>query len=130
MKQMICLLTAFLCFFHSGCREKDAGYTTIPVEEFADLIADPHVQRLDVRTVAEYSSGHIEESLNVNVLDEENFAEMAQAALDKERTVAVYCRSGKRSKTAAKILSESGFKVYELKGGFNAWKEAGKPIQK
>ena len=91
------------------------------MEEFADLIADPEVQRLDVCTVAEYSSGHIEESLNVNVLDEENFAKMAQAALDKERTVAVYCRSDKRSKTAAKILSERGF---------NAWKEAGKPIQK
>lgn len=121
MKQMICLLTACLCCWFTGCREKDAGYTTIPVEEFADLIADPHVQRLDVRTVAEYSSGHIEESLNVNVLDEENFAKMAQAALDKERTVAVYCRSDKRSKTAAKILSERGF---------NAWKEAGKPIQK
>lgn len=114
----------------TGCRLDDAGYATIPVEEFADLIADPEVQRLDVRTVAEYSSGHISESLNVNVLDEANFADMAQAALEKERPVALYCRSGKRSKTAAKILSECGFKVYELKGGFNAWKEAGKPVQK
>ena len=113
-----------------ACSRKEVPYQSLSVEEFEKLMMDPAVQRLDVRTVAEYSEGHITGSLNVNVLDEENFAEMAQAALDKERTVAVYCRSGKRSKTAAKILSERGFKVYELKGGFNAWKEAGKPIQK
>lgn len=44
--------------------------------------------------------------------------------------MAVYCRSGKRSKKAAAILSEKGYKVFELDKGFNSWQEAGKEIEK
>lgn len=127
MKKVLCLIAVCLCSFLSGCQSDKKGYTTLSVDDFAQLIADPAVQRVDVRTVAEYSSGHIPESLNVNVLDEETFVEMASAALEKDRPVALYCRSGKRSKTAAKKLSNKGFQVYELDGGFNAWKAADMP---
>lgn len=44
--------------------------------------------------------------------------------------MALYCRSGKRSKKAAAILSEKGYKVYELDKGFNAWQEAGEKVEK
>ena len=46
---------------------------------------------------------------------------MAIASLDKKRTVAVYCRSGRRSKNAAGQLVKEGFKVVELEGGFLGW---------
>ena len=49
--------------------------------------------------------------------------------LQKSKPVALYCRSGKRSKKAAAILSEKGFKVVELGKGFNAWQAAGKEIE-
>jgi len=40
----------------------------------------------------------------------------------KDREIAVYCRSGKRSERAALFLLESGFKnVSNLKGGILAW---------
>ena len=42
-------------------------------------------------------------------------------------TVAIYCRSGRRSKNAAAILAKEGYKVIELAGGFNSWTSAGKP---
>ena len=42
-------------------------------------------------------------------------------------TLAIYCRSGRRSKNAAAILAKEGYKVIELAGGFNSWTSAGKP---
>lgn len=94
----------------------------MPVKEFATLIADPAVQRLDVRTLAEYSEGHIPGSININVLDKQ-FEAIADSLLQKDRPVALYCRSGKRSKKAAGLLTDKGYKVYELNKGFQAWQQ-------
>ncbi len=66
--------------------------------------------------------------ININVMDD-SFASMADSLLQKNKPVALYCRSGKRSKKAAAILSEKGFKVVELGKGFNAWQAAGKEIE-
>ena len=82
---------------------------------------------VNVRTVAEYSKGHIPNSLNINVMDD-SFAAEADELLDKERPVAVYCRSGKRSREAARILTKKGFKVVNLDKGFEHWKEFGKEV--
>ena len=50
--------------------------------------------------------------------------------LNKEKKVAVYCRSGRRSRTAAEQLTQKGFKVYNLNKGILHWKEKGKTIEK
>ena len=89
------------------------------------MIADPEIQRLDVRTVAEYSEEHIPGSININVLDEQ-FAVVADSTLRKDAPVALYCRS----KKAAAILSKKGYTVYELDKGFTGWKQAGKETEK
>lgn len=123
------LFAGVLLFFTSllSCQQK-GDFKTVPVEEFSNLIQDESVQRLDVRTLAEYSEGHIPGTLNINVLDE-SFAAMADSTLQKDRPVALYCRSGKRSKKAATILSAKGYQVYELDRGFNAWEEAAKEVE-
>lgn len=113
-----------------SCQQKGSSFPSLSVDEFATLIADPTVQRLDVRTVAEYSEAHIPGSININVLDEKNFAAIADSLLNKEEPVALYCRSGKRSKKAADILSRKGYKVYELSTGFNGWQAAGRETEK
>ena len=121
-----------ICFLLSSlfsCRQSKRDFKTVPVKEFASLIEDASVQRLDVRTMAEYSEGHIPGTININVLDD-SFAVMADSTLQKDKPVALYCRSGKRSKKAAAILSEKGYKVYELDKGFNAWQEAGEKVEK
>lgn len=123
---------ASLCFFFSSlvaCQSKVGEFKSLPVDDFAGIISNPDVQLLDVRTVAEYSEGHIPGSININVLDE-SFEAMADSVLQKERPVALYCRSGKRSKKAADILSKKGFKVYELDKGFQAWQAADQKIEK
>lgn len=113
-----------------ACQQKETAFQSLSTDEFATLIADPDVQRLDVRTVAEYSEGHIPGSLNINVLDEASFGTIADSTLTKEKPVALYCRSGKRSKKAADILSRKGYKVFDLDKGFNAWVNAGKEVER
>ena len=112
-----------------SCQQSKGDFKTVPVKEISSLIQDESVQRLDVRTMAEYSEGHIPGTININVLDD-SFAAMADSTLQKDKPVALYCRSGKRSKKAAVILSEKGYKVYELDKGFNAWQEAGEKVEK
>lgn len=124
-------LTVGLMFFLSSlfsCQQK-GDYKSMNVEEFDSLIQNQDIQRLDVRTLAEYSEGHITRTVNINVMDD-SFASMADSLLQKDKPVALYCRSGKRSKKAADILSGKGYKVFELNKGFIAWQEAGKEIEK
>lgn len=131
MKWLMLSLAACLTALLLACRQSNMAYQSLSVDEFENLITtDPNAQRLDVRTVAEYSEGHIAGSLNVNVLDEASFLEVAEDVLQKDKPVALYCRSGKRSKKAAEILSKQGYKVYELDKGFQAWKAASKKIEK
>lgn len=95
---------------------------SVSVEAFVDSISKPGVQIVDVRTPEEFDAGNIEGSINIDVLTG-RFGEEASALLDKTRTVALYCRSGNRSKDAAEMLSLMGYNVVELDKGYNAWLE-------
>lgn len=103
---------AGICLFFStlfSCQQKGEDFESVSADEFATLIADSDIQRLDVRTVAEYSEEHIPGSININVLDEQ-FAAIADSTLQKDKPIALYCRSGKRSKKAAAILAGKGIR--------------------
>ncbi len=119
---MFILSSLFAC-------QQPKNYTTLSTSEFESLIKEESVQRLDVRTPLEFSEGHIAKSININVLDG-SFQAIADSLLQKDVPVALYCRSGHRSKKAASILAKQGFQVYELAEGFNGWQQAGKPVDK
>ena len=96
-------------------------YKSVSVKEFAKYIADTaNVVLLDVRTAEEFSEGHIEGATNIDV-KRDDFEAISNAQLPKDKTIAVYCRSGRRSKTASEILVTNGFKVVELDSGYNGW---------
>ena len=106
----------------------EKGYRSLTVEEFEKAIADTSVFRLDVRTDEErHTDGFIPGTIMIDV-QKDDFLEKAREMLPKGRTIAVNCRSGRRSKTAAEKLAGLGYDVIELDGGFNAWKSAGKPV--
>lgn len=130
MKALFAILGVLCATLFSCGQKKNVDFKSVPVDEFAALMDLPEVQRLDVRTPAEYSDGHIPGSININVLEENSFNVFADSLLQKGQPVALYCRSGKRSKKAASILSRKGYEVYELKEGFNGWQKAGKEIEK
>lgn len=121
----------FVCAFTMGMwacsTSADEKFKNLSADEFEQLIRDEAVQCVDVRTVAEYSEGHIPGSLHINVLDE-RFAADADELLDKQHPVAVYCKSGRRSRNAARLLVKKGYQVYNLDTGFQGWKELGKEV--
>ena len=123
----------FACVFSLGlwaCTGKQkVEYKNLSSAQFEELIKNPNVQLVDVRTLAEHMEGHIPGSLNINVKDEQ-FASCADDLLDKRKDVAVYCRSGRRSRTAAELLVKKGFKVYNLDKGILNWMEEGREIEK
>lgn len=123
----------FVCVFLFGmmaCSSKPKNkFTNLSSDEFERLIEDRNVQRLDVRTVAEYSEGHIPGSININILDD-NFSSAADEVLDKSLPVAVYCKSGRRSRNAARLLVKKGYTVYNLDKGILNWIDLGKDIEK
>ena len=104
-------------------------FKTVDVAEFAKAVADTSYLVLDVRTPAEYAEGHIPGThFNIDVL-EDSYTEIALKNLPKEKPVALYCRSGNRSKNAARILAENGYQVVELGTGFRGWAAAGKEVE-
>lgn len=98
-------------------------------EDFEKAVTGKEVQVLDVRTTAEFSSGHIQNSLQADWTNREQFNDRVQY-VDKHRPVYIYCLVGGRSTAAAEWMRQNGFKeVIELEGGINAWKKAGKPLE-
>lgn len=96
------------------------NYQTVSAEEFAKEIANDSVIIIDVRTESEYSENHIPKAINIDV-QKEDFEEKV-GKINTTQAVAIYCRSGRRSKKAAAIMLNKGFtKIIELGAGFNSW---------
>jgi len=85
--------------------------------DVAALPRDGSVTLLDVRTTMEYDNGHIDGFVNIPLDDLRG----RLAELDPHKTVYVNCRSGQRSYLAARILSQRGFDVYNLDGGYRLY---------
>lgn len=74
---------------------------------------------LDVRTEEEYAEKHLYDSICIplNILRET----VEQVIIDKNKKILIYCRSGRRSNDALKILLSMGYEnVYDF-GGILDW---------
>ena len=136
MKKILTLLLAALGL-NTACSQ---NFENMEVKEFAELIADSiacHTQTfrsenvviLDVRKADEFAEGHIKGAILIDQF-QSDFVEQAKAKLPKDKTIAIYCRSGRRSTNAAGKLADVGYKCVNLKGGILAWKEANMPVIK
>ena len=122
MKKVLALLVGLLLL--AGCSSSATGVTNMNVSEFSKKITEAGVVTLDVRTPGEFMTGHIQGAQNID-FESGNF-ENQIAALDKNATYAVYCRSGNRSGQAVAIMHDAGFhNVYNLNGGIIDWTNLG-----
>ena len=104
-------------------------FKSVDNDEFERLLSDSNVVLLDVRTQSEFDEGHIKGAILIDVKTD-SFMMAARDRLPKEKIVAVYCRSGRRSVAAAERLAADGYQVVNLKGGILSWKQEGKEIVK
>ena len=128
-KILLVILLLALVTISWACRKTNVTidtFKTVGVDEFEQLIADTAaVVILDVRTLAEYQEGHIKGAILIDVKTD-SFMVAAREQLPKEKTIAVYCRSGRRSATAAEMLAAEGYLMVNLDGGILAWRKADK----
>jgi rhodanese-related sulfurtransferase len=100
-------------------------------KDAADLIEKNRASQdfviLDVRTPTEYGGGHIPGAINIDY-NSPGFKDEA-AKLDRAKTYVVYCRTGRRTARAVKIMVELGFlKIYRISGDITAWKSEKLPL--
>ena len=95
-------------------------YTQVSMEEaIAIMETEQDYIILDVRTSEEYSEYHIPNAINIpnETIGTNEILELQ----NKEQLILVYCRSGNRSKQAAKKLADLGYSHVVEFGGINDW---------
>ncbi|MGZ5281031.1 MAG: rhodanese-like domain-containing protein [Bacteroidia bacterium] len=98
-----------------------SSYANISSAEFQEKLIEKDAVILDVRTVAEFKSGHISGAINADIMSSD-FGQKIQS-LDKNKILLVYCQSGGRSASACSNLHNIGFeKVYNLIGGIMSYR--------
>ncbi len=109
----------------TGCGAKaeegsKAAYISISMEDAKEIMqsASDHLI-VDVRRADEFAEGHIPGA--VNVPNEDIQKGQTGALDDKGRLLLIYCRTGRRSKEAAKKLAELGYTDVREFGGITDW---------
>ena len=98
---------------------KKAEYKKITSDEAKKMIETQKVIVVDVRTLEEYTEGHIPNAISVPLETIENEAEVKLK--NKDDLILVYCRSGRRSREAALKLIEKGYTNVIDFGGIQDW---------
>lgn len=105
-----------------GSTYKEAPF--IEPAEFKDGIKSRKAVLVDVRMPPEFEQGHIKDAINLNFFDPDFKNQLLE--LDKNKIYYMYCKNDRRSERAAEFLLQNDYpEVYVLKGGYEAWKEAG-----
>lgn len=105
---------------HEGSKSQDVEYKKVtPSDAKERLDKEEGIILLDVRTEEEYVEKHISNSLLIYVDELEK--EVEEKIPDKNTSIFVYCRSGRRSRIASEKLIEMGYTdVFDL-GGIIDW---------
>jgi len=83
---------------------------------------------VDIRGDAEFLDSHLPGAVHLPPKSVGDAAKKLKAK--PQQPLIVYCNAGNTSGRAAAQLRAAGFaNVYELKGGFGAWRSAGYPLE-
>jgi sulfur-carrier protein adenylyltransferase/sulfurtransferase len=106
--------------------EARASIKQIDIDEARRMLDKPGTVLIDVRESDEWRQGHIPQAVGIP----RGFLELRveEKVADHKTPVILQCASGTRSLLAARSLRELGYEnVYNMTGGFNAWKDRGLP---
>lgn len=127
-------LVAFLIFSEQK-KGNPSGLENVSVQEAKEMIEKGDIFVLDVRTPDEFNSSHIKGATLIPVSNAfgSNLSpdSLLKARIDEvpKKKILIYCRTGRRSDTAGKMLVNAGYsQVYNMVGGITAWIDAGYPV--
>lgn len=114
-------------FILTGCKseEKDMKDSNNSItykeitQEAAYQMMDDNVVIIDVRESDEYNSGHINNAINISVNNIVN--KIKDQVPSKDQVILLYCRSGARAISAAKLLVSMGYSNVYTFGGIETW---------
>ena len=126
MKALLIVLAAAAALLLAGCAFRaadtggDAGYKRISQDEAKKLMQEDNGHIIvDVRREDEFAAGHIPNA--VCIPNESIGKEKPKELPDFDQMILAYCRSGRRSKEAAKKLAAMGYTNVLEFGGINSW---------
>lgn len=138
---LLLVVSLLSCGLHAADKDKPAApeakaassakktVKNVGAEEFAKLREAKTNVVLDVRTPEEFEAGHIPGAILIDFTSPDFQEKVAE--LDKSKTYLVYCASGGRSARACKKMDALHIgPLYNLEGGFIAWKKEAKPVEK
>ena len=127
---IICGLLVLGVVLISGCADQEegqTGYVDVSAAEAKDLI-DNNTDLVIIDVSPNYDNGHIPGAINYYVGD--GSLDDAIPTLDKNKKYLVYCHVDSASISGAQKLIDAGFTtVYRLEGNYQAWVDAGYPIE-
>jgi len=122
------IIIGLLLPFMASSQNTQSKLKSLSAQEFKKIIESDSVVLFDVRTKPEYDGGHISGSINIDVNDPD-FSTLVKSK-SKGKSIALYCRSGNRSKFAITKLTDFKVIIYELNKGFMDWQQSGFPEKK
>jgi rhodanese-related sulfurtransferase len=136
----IMLISVVLNAANSPAQNKMIGYIkyikkTVPKVTPAKLMIwiqnDKDFILLDVRDSDELASGYIDAGEYMKISRGKlEFTGIKSGTLPHDRVIVVYCKAGSRGALATQLLKDYGYKkTYNLRGGMNAWLDAGYPVE-
>jgi rhodanese-related sulfurtransferase len=119
------ILLILIVFFEIKLLQSQSNHMT-PQEA---VLAINHQQAcvIDIRDSAAFATGHIIDAIQASKDDHAN----VKLKKYKEKPVILVCQKGNTTQQAAKLWMDAGYKhIHVLKGGIDAWREAGFPLVK
>ena len=115
-----------LLFVYSCQIFESKGINEISDSQFTE-IQDTDYILVDVRTLEEYDSGHIQDAIHIDFYSESFQKEIL--SLDKSSSIILYCRTQNRSTKTANYLKENGYKeITVIAGGITSWVKNGNDL--
>ena len=116
----------FLLLIYS-CQIFDSSEINVISDTQLIEIQDNDYILVDVRTIEEYESGHIQDAFNFDFYSESFQKDIL--SLDKSSSIILYCRTQNRSTKTANYLKENGYKeITVLEGGITSWVKNGNDL--
>ncbi|MFQ3200021.1 MAG: rhodanese-related sulfurtransferase [Zhongshania sp.] len=127
-EQWILISALISCLFLLSFHESRRAGKSITPQQMVILINQQGAVVVDLRDKAEYTKGHIIDSVNVPFakLDKE-----LEDLGDKEKPIVLVCKLGQNATAAGKKLGAKGYtQVHRLKGGISEWQAMQMPLVK